>query len=447
MESSFAGSGGRRGKFFMHVQHLAFGASGAQSGSVKLTSAGFVADFFDLKLSSAFQPIFSFAHRRPVGYEALLRGQSSDRESVLPGKIFSSTHSRADVVQLDLLAREIHARNFISQHPQNSWLFINVSPEVFVSAPRRGDFMSTLPLNSRLVPYRIVIEVVESAIADEAALAEAVRYYRSQGCLIALDDFGAGHSNFGRVWSLEPDIVKIDRQLTQQAAVSRKSRRMLANLVAMLHESGSLVLMEGIETEVEAMAAMSADIDLAQGYYFARPNALIPDPDSYSVIPSDLSRKYRDAFADNEHALWRQKLAWPLLAFHESARALESDQPIDSACFRLLKHDGVECTFLLTADGVQVGMNVVSAQGSNVCDPRFAPLFDTVGANWYRRPFFQNAINNPGQVQISTPYLSLTGSYMCVTFSIAIAVAGSQHVFCCDVNWSRVSGESRTPAQ
>lgn len=431
----------------MQVQYLALGAGGARSDAVKLTSGGFVADYFNLRLASAFQPIFSFAHRRPVGYEALLRGRLPDHEPVSPDRIFSLIHSRDEIVQLDLLAREIHARNFVSQHPQNSWLFINVSPEVFVSAPRRGDFANRLPLSGRLAPHRVVIEVVESAITDEAALIEAVRYYRKQGCLIALDDFGAGHSNFGRVWSIEPDIVKLDRNLTQQAGVSKKSRRMLASLVAMLHESGSLVVMEGIETEAEAMAAMSADIDLAQGFYFARPNATIPDPDSYSIIPSDLGRKYRDSFADNEHALWRQKLAWPLLAFHESARALESDQPIDSACFRLLKHEGVECSYLLTGEGVQVGMNVVSSHGSKVCDPRYAPLFDTVGANWYRRPFFQNAINNPGQVQISTPYLSLTGSYMCVTFSIAITVAGTLHVFCCDLNWSRVGGELRTTAQ
>lgn len=415
--------------------------------AIKLTRDGFVADYFNLQLSSAYQPIFSFAHRRPVGYEALLRARLPDDELVLPEQIFSIVRGHEDIIQLDLLTREVHARNFISQHPSNSWLFLNVSPEVFINAPRCNYFEASLPLSSRLVPYRIVIEVVESAIDDEAALLDSIRYYRKHGCLIALDDFGAGHSNFGRVWSLEPDIVKLDRNLTQQAGVSKKSRRMLASLVAMLHESGCLVVMEGIETEAEAMAAMSADIDMAQGYFFARPNALIPNPDSYAMIPSDLGRKYRDSFVSNEHRLWRQKLAWPLQAFQESARALEADQLIEAACSRLLRHEGVECSYLLTDDGVQVGMNVVSQNGSKVCDPRYAPLFNTQGANWYRRPFFQNAINNPGHVQISTPYLSLTGSYMCVTFSIAIIVAQTPHVFCCDVNSSRIGSASSTAAQ
>lgn len=425
----------------MHVYPIAFGGSGVRhSHSISKESAGFIADYYALKLFSAYQPIFSFAHRHPVGYEALLRGRLPGQE-ILPHKIFSIIRGREDTIVLDLLARELHLSNFVPQCPPNSWLFINVSPEVFLDAPRHSELATSLSAQYNLAPYRIVIEVVESEIADETALAEAVQFYRNLGCLIALDDFGAGHSNFGRIWSIEPDIVKLDRQLTQQAAPSKKSRRMLANLVAMLHEGGSLVIMEGVETESEAMAAMAADIDLVQGYFFGRPQIHIPDPVSYPVIPSDLNQKYRDTFSDRHHINERQKFAWPLSAFRESARALEANQTLESACIPLLRHEGVECSYLLNADGVQVGKHLESRTGSNVCDPRYAPLFETVGANWFRRPFFQNAINNPGQVHISTPYLSLTGSYMCVTFSEAIRIGGATYVFCCDLNISRLDGD------
>lgn len=426
----------------MQVHQVAFGSAGARyTHPISDGVDGHCADYDALKLTSAYQPIFSFAHRRPVGYEALLRGYLSDNTEILPDQIFSIIRDRTEKISLDLLARELHLRNFVAQSPPNSWLFINMSPEVFVNAPRHAELATSLSVRHRLAPYRIVIEVVESAIADEAALAAAVQFYRNLGCLIALDDFGAGHSNFGRIWSIEPDIVKLDRQLTQQAATSKKSRRMLANLVAMLHEGGSLVLMEGVETETEAMAAMAADIDLAQGYFFGRPQARIPDPSSYPVIPSDLNKKYRDTFSDRDHVSERQKFAWPLMAFRESARALSADESLESACFQLLKHEGVECSYLLSADGVQVGKHLEAPTGSNVCDPRYAPLFDTVGANWFRRPFFQNAVNNPGQVHISTPYLSLTGSYMCVTFSEAIQFGGKSYVFCCDLNSDRLGGE------
>ena len=434
----------------MHLHPVAFDSARTRvSHAISEGPAGFVADYYALKLTSAYQPIFSFAHRRPVGYEALLRGCLPQEGEILPSQIFSVIRGGEDMIELDLLARELHLRNFVTQCPPNSWLFINVSPEVFVNAPQHAELAASLSVRHRLAPYRIVVEVVESAIADEAALAAAVQFYRNLGCLIALDDFGAGHSNFGRIWSIEPDIVKLDRQLAQQAATSKKSRRMLANLVAMLHEGGSLVLMEGIETESEVMVAMAADIDLAQGYFFGRPHARIPDPASYPVIPSDLNKQYRDTFAGRNHGGERKKFAWPLLAFRESARALEADQTLEAACFPLLKHEGVECSYLLNADGVQVGKHLESPTGSNVCDPRYAPLFETVGANWFRRPFFQNAVNNPGQVHISTPYLSLTGSYMCVTFSEVICLSGETYVFCCDLNSNLLGGEftSRTLAR
>ena len=45
------------------------------------------------------------------------------------------------------------------------------------------------------------------------------------GCLIAIDDFGAGHSNFERIWDLEPDSVKLDRSLVSRAANSSKAKR------------------------------------------------------------------------------------------------------------------------------------------------------------------------------------------------------------------------------
>ena len=49
-----------------------------------------------------------------------------------------------------------------------------------------------------------------------------------EGVRLALDDFGAGHSNFDRVWRIRPEIVKLDRSLVQRALKSQRVARMLA---------------------------------------------------------------------------------------------------------------------------------------------------------------------------------------------------------------------------
>ena len=52
----------------------------------------------------------------------------------------------------------------------------------------------------------------------------AMEYYRELGCVIVLDDFGAGHSNFDRIWRLNPDIVKIDREMTRRVDDGREEK-------------------------------------------------------------------------------------------------------------------------------------------------------------------------------------------------------------------------------
>jgi len=93
---------------------------------------------------------------------------------------------------------------------------------------------------SGIAPHRVVIEILESEINDQAYLKDLIKHFRNMGCLIAIDDFGAGHSNFDRIWELEPDIVKIDRSLIKRAAINSKVKRILSGMESLIHEAGSL---------------------------------------------------------------------------------------------------------------------------------------------------------------------------------------------------------------
>jgi len=78
-----------------------------------------IGQFRGLRLQSAFQPIFSFAHPRPVGYEALARVRDPLGQPVSPAALFS--RSRGDdegLVLLDRTCRAIHMRNFAAADPE-----------------------------------------------------------------------------------------------------------------------------------------------------------------------------------------------------------------------------------------------------------------------------------------------------------------------------------------
>ena len=68
--------------------------------------------FLDLRLSSVFQPIFSLAHKRIVGYEALVRAENIQGQPVRPDLLFQRGDDLAGTVFLDRLCRHVHIGNF-----------------------------------------------------------------------------------------------------------------------------------------------------------------------------------------------------------------------------------------------------------------------------------------------------------------------------------------------
>lgn len=62
--------------------------------------------------------------------------------------------------------------------------------------PLRGIHSGNLLAEVGFPAHRVVVEVLEEAVRDTDEFQSAVDFFRELGCLIALDDFGAGSSNF-----------------------------------------------------------------------------------------------------------------------------------------------------------------------------------------------------------------------------------------------------------
>src|SRR5262249_52232935 len=123
-------------------------------------------------------------------------------------------------------------------------------------------------------------EVLEASLPDDPGFDRRIGELRELGCLVSLDDFGAGHSNFDRVFRLRPEIVKLDRSVVVRAEVDPHAQRIASQMVSLLHECGCLVLMEGIETPEGAYTALRCDVDFVQGYHFGRPAPALAGADA-----------------------------------------------------------------------------------------------------------------------------------------------------------------------
>ncbi|CAB3661565.1 sensor domain-containing phosphodiesterase [Paraburkholderia rhynchosiae] len=393
----------------------------------------FSAQHGELTLTSVFQPIFSLSHMRAVGYEGLLRAHDLLDRPVSPLDVFGEAARVGDVLQVDRLAQTLHLENFKVLGAEREWLFLNVHPGALTDPYLSAALLATLK-RLDLPPRRIVLEVLEQRAEDLERLADAVRQFRERGFLIALDDFGAGHSNVERIWQLSPDIVKLDRIMLSHAAHRADMGTILPGLVALLHEAGKLVLIEGVETEHEAQMALACNADFVQGFFFGRPNPGAADATHATACISELTERYRDQ-AEARERRNASRLAPYLRAFERAAERLAAGEPLEEVCWNFLALDHAARCFLLDAKGRQAGRNVVLRADRAAHETRFLPLADAQGANWLRRPYFRDAINSPERVHVTRPYLSINEALPCVTLSVATRVGPQTCVLCGDIDW------------
>lgn len=391
-----------------------------------------------LRLTSSFQPIYSFPHARPVGFEALIRVQDSEGQPISPIALFEGVESFEQQVWLDRLCRLVHVHNFCAQSSEDCWLFLNVHPAVFVHSAQHAAMMRRAVelLNSLGMPmHRLVLEVTEDVMAADYSFEQAVGWAREVGCLLALDDFGAGHSNFDRVWRMRPEIVKLDRSLLRRSMQSPRVARMLGQMVSLLHECGSLALLEGVENEEEAQLALDADVDLVQGYAFARPQPELLAPDARSEEIAGVWRLFDDRVKTLRET-YRERVTPFQTAVALAMLPLQQGLPLATACDAFLRLPGALMVYVLDEQGRALAEPVYACGEQPMTNERFAPLERAGDARWARRPYFRRAVAQVGEIQVTRPYLSLFGARLCITVSVAFWVQGKLLVLCGDVDWS-----------
>lgn len=387
-----------------------------------------------IRLRTHLQPIYSLSHQREVGYEALLRGDAGDGTLVGPFDLFGRAIVAGKLTELDRMSHVTHLRNAAPLLPHAHWLFLNISPATFTD-PGYARRLAAATREAGLAPERLVIEVLESGGTDVADLSRATHAFRSQGFLVAVDDFGAGHSNIDRLLTLKPDIVKLDRSLVRAKSAHMRDA-LMPKLVDLLHESGMFVVAEGIETGEDLMLAARSNVDFVQGYLFGMPSAHLAERGAATPLFEDVF----DALAQMRRT---ERLAGELLLLPYrsnlalAARRFAAGATTDAACADLLALPCTLSCFFLDQGGREF-MPGLAGAGAKARSERFAPIADPSTGRWDNRPYFVDAHASPHQVTTSAPYLSVTGTSLCVTLTIATQRAAKPVVIGADLDWRRL---------
>jgi EAL domain-containing protein (putative c-di-GMP-specific phosphodiesterase class I) len=391
--------------------------------------------FDNVMLCSYFQPIYSLPHQRQVGYEALLRGNGSDGGLLTPFELFAKAIVENSTVALDRLSHVTHLHNAARWLPGQTWLFLNVTPACFVDPGYAGQ-LAEIAREASMQPEEIVIELLESGGYEVCAFAQATQAFRSQGFLVAVDDFGAGHSNLDRLLTLRPDIVKLDRSLIHAHQPDLRES-VMPKLVSLLHEAGMLVVAEGIETEEDLLLAARSGVDFAQGFLFGQPRP------GYS--PEEAATQQIETVFDTlAHTRKTRELAIDLLLmpyrtrFAEAAERMCSGALPERACEELRALPFTVNCFFLDRRGREC-IPVIEGAGAIAITPRLAPLGKPSIGRWDNRPYFVDALAQPQRLMVSAPYLSSTGTGLCVTLSIFVDYRGEPLMFGADLDWERLA--------
>lgn len=392
--------------------------------------------YLEYSLSSHFQPIYSVALRRPIGYEGLIRAYSQKCAPISPVDLLSLPRTGHQMLALDRLCRTLHVQNFAPQSVNNEWLFVNLNAQSLISESPQTGFTQQLLDASGLSAHRLVIEILENEINDAGRLKSYIDYFHQLGCLIAIDDFGSGHSNFDRIWRLEPDIVKLDRNLIREAAQSKRAESVLSGMISLLHQTGSLVVVEGVETEQEATTAIAANADMIQGYYFAHPapSLLTENIASDTIDQLLLSQKDLRTLRSQGQA---DKINHLKTLFQRTLTDFISHENLPKSSVHIFSDPRAVRCFLLDENGHQTKSTLNAFHHRQQVELRFAPLLCGDKGNWSHRPYHYLAIEQPGVTIVSEPYLSVADSRMCITLSQAIYTDNSIKVYCCDLDWQQ----------
>lgn len=414
-----------------HLGYEEIGAAMHEEGSVIIARAE------GMTLASHFQPIYSLLHRRTVGHEALLRITDRNGMAVPPLPFLRRTNNFVEVLRMDRLGRRLHLANFVRAGEARGWINLNIHPDIFMHGPKLGHdrFTARLLDELKLPGHRLVFDVAEHAIADEEQLAASATYFRRTGCLIAFDDFGEGPLNVDRIAHIRPEIVKLHRRRLVQAQGDSAFRRFLSALVSLLHETGALVLLEGVESARDAEIALEAELDLVQGHYFGRPEPWLAGTEHRHGDANSLWAEYdrQQALRERADEEW---IAPYVEAIRDARDRLAADQPLAEAARHFCELPDAEFCYQLNATGHTTG-HVVEAHGARwFGDPRFRPMADESGIRVSARPYFRAALEHPAGVHVSAPYLSAASRRPCVTISAVFATTGDARIVCGDVRWT-----------
>jgi EAL domain-containing protein (putative c-di-GMP-specific phosphodiesterase class I)/CheY-like chemotaxis protein len=220
-------------------------------------------------ISVHFQPIIDLRSGDMVGVEALARFESEPHRP--PAEWFADAAIVGLGTELELAAVRAALRQ-LDVLPRATFMSVNLSPATIISA----DLATVLPTGTA---GRLVVELTEhDRVENYRPLLAMLDRLRRWGIRFAVDDAGAGYAGLQHILRLQPDLIKLDFDLTRHIDGDPVRRALASALVSFAKEIDATIVAEGIENQDQLTTLQNLGVAWGQGYYLGRPSELPRPP-------------------------------------------------------------------------------------------------------------------------------------------------------------------------
>ena len=219
-----------------------------------------------------YQPQQSLTDGKIAGFEALLRYR--DKQGTIHPPTFFQSMKKTGLND-DLERWVIHTACKQLTEWKAAGLDIRMSVNVsadFFSNPALLDLLNAHANQSNAL-HLLDIEIIEHEVVKNFDTAtRTIDELHALGVTISIDDFGAGYSALAYLDTLKPDVIKIDKSLTDVIEQPR-GQIIIQQVVDLAHKLDMKIVIEGVEKELQYNIARQLGADVIQGYWVGRPAA------------------------------------------------------------------------------------------------------------------------------------------------------------------------------
>jgi diguanylate cyclase (GGDEF)-like protein len=221
-----------------------------------------------------FQPIVDNKSRKIIKYEALIRIIRKDG-SVMSPILFLDIAKKTRLY--GQLTRIMVDKTFEKLKQSTLPISINLSTEDLLNADLAEYMKKSIELHQ--IGQKVIFEILETEGIDNYSEVHLfIERFKALGCRFAIDDFGAGYSNFDHLLKLNIDILKIDASLIKNLPSDANARLFVQHINDFSQKIGIETVAEFVADEAIYEEVKKIGINFSQGYYFYEPSAdLIED--------------------------------------------------------------------------------------------------------------------------------------------------------------------------